>query len=94
MRTWLVAGGLVIIAAMSYVYVLPVYFDVIGIVDTAIEDSGLTGTPKDTYDSVKTNTTDVAIYSGVAFILIYIIWAFISMSKKERYTGYYAEYER
>ena len=87
----MVAGGLIIVAAMTYVYIVPVYFDCIGIIDEAISASGLTGTPKDTYDSVKTNTSDVVIYSGVAFILVYLIWAFISMSKKERYTGHYEE---
>ena len=87
------AGGLIIITAITYVYLVPVYYECIGIVDETISDSGLTGTPKDTYESVKTNTSDVVIYSGVGFILVYLIWAFISMSKRERYTGHYAEYE-
>ena len=73
---------------LSYVYVLPVYYDIVDVVDTDVGDN-LTGAGQEAYESVKTSGNNVVKYIAIVFCLMFIVWGFLKMQEKEKYTGVY-----
>jgi len=83
---WITAIILIFGVVVAWGAISPAYFDTVNWVD---DEVNLTGDAKDAFDTVKNSGNITIKIIGPAFILAYVVWAFLKMSEKERYAGVY-----
>lgn len=85
---WATAFVMVFGLILSWLAFSPAFFEMVGWVDEEVGDN-LTGEGKEAYDAVKLSGTNIIRIIGPAAAVSVVVWALLSMSKKERYTGQY-----
>jgi len=92
LRTWIIA--LLLISATLYLWPILVSVDykVGQRLDENIGSKIQNGTaPKQIYTKIRSTGTNLILIIGPLAVVVYLIWAFLSMQRKERITGYYQE---
>lgn len=91
MRTivvWATAMVMIFGTILAWLAFSPAYFEMVDWVDLEVGDN-LTGDGKEAYDAVKQSGTNIIHIIGPAAALGVVIWALLSMQKREKYSGQY-----
>ncbi len=89
MRTiaiWVTAIILIFSSIIGWLAISPPYFETISWVE---DEVNLTGDALDAYESVQKSGHNSMRIIGPAFAAVYVVWAILKMSQRERYTGVY-----